>query len=177
MQGNKSPKGLLLETMNELKNTAGDSTADQNERNLAALAHASVILPYLGAIVPTLILVTRKEKSMYLAFQTLQALLFQVSVMLTWLVGFVCYFITFVVNIISLPFIIKESGEISSINWMMAVMPLIMIVLIILLVLAYIVYGVVGAVMTYQGKPFRYIVIGRWAERISHSIQNQVKAE
>lgn len=163
--------------MSELKNTAGDSIAHQNERNLAALAHASVILPYLGAIVPTLILVTRKEKSMYLAFQTLQALLFQVSVMLIWVVGFVCYFVTFVGNIISLPFMIKESGEISSINWMMAIVPLIMIALIILLGLAYIVYGVVGAAMTYQGKPFRYIVVGRWAERISHSRQDHVKAE
>ncbi len=163
--------------MSELKNTAGDSIAHQNERNLAALAHASVILPYLGAIVPTLILVTRKEKSMYLAFQTLQALLFQVSVMLIWVVGFVCYFVTFVGNIISLPFMIKESGEISSINWMMAIVPLIMIALIILLGLAYIVYGIVGAVMAYQGKPFRYIVVGRWAERICHSRQDHVKGE
>jgi hypothetical protein len=35
----------------------------------------------------------------------------------------------------------------------------------------FILYGIIGAVMTFQGKPFRYVIIGRQVERFMQSKQ------
>ncbi len=146
---------------------------DQNYRNLAGLAHASVILPYLGAVVPILIWATRKDKSSFLAFQALQAMIYQISIMVIWFVGFMCYFVTFLGNILSLPLVVSKGGEIDTLPWVASFVPFLTIAIILLVGFAYILYGIVGAIQVYHGKPFRYIVIGKWAENIWHTRKNK----
>lgn len=160
-----------------MENRIDKVVPEQDERNLAALAHASVILPYVGALVPILIWTTRKDKGNFLAFQALQALIFQVSIMAFWVVGGLCYFVSFLGNILALPFVISESGEIDPAYWAASFVPFFAIAVILLLGFAYIVYGIVAAVMAYQGKPFRYIVVGKWAEKIWRSSQKKANAE
>ena len=160
-----------------MENRIDKVVPEQDERNLAALAHASVILPYVGALVPILIWTTRKDKGNFLAFQALQALIFQVSIMAFWVVGGLCYFVSFLGNILALPFVISESGEIDPAYWAASFVPFFAIAVILLLGFAYIVYGIVAAVMAYQGKPVRYIVVGKWAEKIWRSSQKKANAE
>ncbi|MEN8242668.1 MAG: DUF4870 domain-containing protein [Chloroflexota bacterium] len=47
------------------------------ERIMAAVSHAAILLPYVGAIVPLGVWVTQREKSDWVRFQALQALVFQ----------------------------------------------------------------------------------------------------
>jgi uncharacterized Tic20 family protein len=51
----------------------------QDDRIMAALSHITVILPFFGVVAPIIIWVTQKEKSQYVAFQALQALAYQLS--------------------------------------------------------------------------------------------------
>lgn len=48
-----------------------------NERLLAALAHASVLLSLFGPIVPALVWISQRRKSRFVAFQALQAMGYQ----------------------------------------------------------------------------------------------------
>ena len=43
--------------------------------------------------------------------------------------------------------------------------PFVIISLVILTILAFILYGLWAAFSAFQGKDFRYVVIGRWLER------------
>lgn len=147
--------------------------SSQDERNLAALAHVSALLPYVGAVVPLLIWMTRKERRGFLPFHALQAMMFQISIMIVWIAGFMCYFITFLGSIAALPFVVSESGDIDPIYWGVSFIPFVAIGIILLLGFAFIIYGIVGAVSVYQGKPFRYIVVGRWADRLMRSMQRR----
>jgi uncharacterized Tic20 family protein len=54
-------------------------TPTQDERVMAALSHASALLPMMVIIAPIIIWVTQKEKSQYVAFQSLQAIAYQLS--------------------------------------------------------------------------------------------------
>jgi uncharacterized Tic20 family protein len=76
----------------------------QDERIMAALAHASALLPMMGVIAPIIIWVTQKEKSQYVAFQSLQALAYQLSMIVAWFVGMGCYLLSFFGIFLTIPF-------------------------------------------------------------------------
>ncbi len=63
----------------------------QDERIMAALAHIALIIPYAGLVVPAIVWITQKDKSRWIRFQALQALAYQVALMLLWFVGIACY--------------------------------------------------------------------------------------
>jgi uncharacterized Tic20 family protein len=70
-------------------------TPTQDERVMAALAHISALLPMMGVVAPIIIWVTQKGKSKFVAFQSLQALAYQLSMILAWFVGMGCYMFSF----------------------------------------------------------------------------------
>jgi uncharacterized Tic20 family protein len=57
--------------------TENGSTYSTEERIFSALAHASIVVPYLGIIAPLIIWITMREKTAWLRFQALQALAYQ----------------------------------------------------------------------------------------------------
>jgi uncharacterized Tic20 family protein len=67
---------------------------NQDERIMAALAHGSILLPMTGVIAPIVIWITQREKSRYVAFQSLQALLFQLILIVAWVLGMGCYMLS-----------------------------------------------------------------------------------
>ncbi len=148
------------------------STPGQDERNLAALAHGSVIIPFIGAAAPVMIWVTQRARSEYLSFQALQAAVYQMSIMIAWVVGGLCYFFTMILTILAMPLIIKDSGEINPFFWAASFIPFIIVGVLIILGFAYIAYGLAGMVRAYQGNPFRYIIIAKWVDRFLQSNQN-----
>ena len=78
-----------------------------NERSLAALVHASGII--FSFIVPLVVWLLKKDESPYLGRQSVEALNFQITMIIGWvvssiltviLIGFLLYLVVFIVNIV-----------------------------------------------------------------------------
>lgn len=145
-------------------------TPTQDERVMAALSHVSALLPMMGVIAPIVIWVTQKEKSRYVAFQSLQALAYQLSMIAAWFIGMGCYMFSFFGTFITIPFASSSgnSPDVDPIFGLAFLIPFLVFGAIFIGGFFFIVYGIVGAVMAFQGKPFRYVIIGR---RVEHFMQ------
>ncbi len=144
----------------------------QDERITAALAHAAVILSLLGMAISALIWVTQREKSRYVAFQALQALVYQLVTVLLGALGFACYFCSFFavfVGVMTTASRVPPGGELQGTEalpvMLMAFLPFGVLALMLIGGILLVLYGMWGALQTLQGKPFRYILIGRRLER------------
>lgn len=123
---------------------------DSEERTWAMLAHLSILLNlvsgFLGPVAALIIYLVYKDKSRYVAYQSLQAFVFQ----LIWWVGagaFIAIMWIFV-------------GLLSAVVIGLCLIPF--GILISLIPLVALVYGVVGGIKTNQGEDFRYWLIGDW---------------
>jgi uncharacterized Tic20 family protein len=136
----------------------------QNDKIMAALAHVSAIMPFLGVIAPIVIWVTQKEKSEYVAFQALQAIVYQLLMIFAWFVGMGCYMLSFFSIFLTIPFAGSGSDiDPSATPFFMLgfFVPFIIFGAIFIGGAIFIIYGMVGAIMTFQGKDFHYVVIGK----------------
>lgn len=140
---------------------------NQDERVMAALSHASAMIPMMGVIAPIVFWATQKEKSRYVAFQALQALSFQAAMIIAWFIGMGCYIVSFF-GTFATTMLVASSGPDSSASPVFALafmVPVLTILIILVGGFVMIIYGLIGAVMTIQGKPFRYIIIGNRVEK------------
>lgn len=120
------------------------------ERSWAMLAHLCVLLNLvtgvLGPVAALIIYLVYRDRSRYVAYQSLQALLMQLIVwvgggLITGAVWIVVGLLSaIIVGICLIPFAILISA-----------LPLVALV-----------YGVIGAIQTNQGQDFRYWLIGDW---------------
>jgi len=83
------------------------SDGANNEKSLAALVHASGII--FSFIVPLVVWLLKKDESPYLGRQSVEALNFQITMVIGWvvssiltviLIGFLLYLVVFIVNIV-----------------------------------------------------------------------------
>lgn len=133
----------------------------QEERLLAAIAHASVITGAIGPVVGLLIYITQKEKSAYAAGQGLQAAIYQLVGLLVMILVWSCWFGFYMLTLIP----IINAGEQSAdapppIFWvglLSMICPFIVMGL-------WMFYGLYGAVRAWTGADFRYVVIGKLVE-------------
>ena len=133
------------------------SAPSQNDKIMAALAHISAVLPLMGVIAPIVIWATQKDKSEYVAFQALQAVAYQLVMILAWFIGMGCYMISFFTTFLTIPFS-EGTGETSlPITF---IIPFIIFGLIFVGGAIFVIYGIIGAINAFQGKNFRYIIIG-----------------
>ncbi len=121
-----------------------------DERTWAMLAHLSVLVNlisgFLGPVAALVIYLVFKDRSRYVAYQSMQSFVFQ---LVGWvgggaIAGF-CWAATgvlsaFVIGILCIPLACLVS----------------------LLPIGALVYGVVGALQTYQGQDFQYWLVGDW---------------
>ena len=153
------------------------STATQDEKVVAALAHA------LGPLIAIIVWATQKDKSPFVAFQSLQALVYQLTGFVGALLGMACYICSFVgifggmfafIPLTAAGAAATESGEVApgfltviGVLFSMVTMflPFLTMALLGLAALAFFLYGLWAAFSVFQGKDFRYVVIGRWLER------------
>ena len=142
---------------------------------MAALAHVSILLPFTGLVASIIIWATQKSKSAYVRFQALQAIAYHLIRIAVWFVTGACYFCSsFGIIPILLLLSPPRSGNaaaaasLAGIALLTIFLPLAVFLVGVLVVVAYILYGLVAAVLTLQGKPFRYPLIGR---RIEHYLQ------
>ena len=133
-------------------------TPDSDERMYACLAH---FLQLIGGFLGPLIIFVLKRESRFVAFHAVQALLWQVAMMIGWMLVMVLFFSLFFAGMAaSGP---KPSGPPPTFFFFL---PLIWLVAmagwVINLVLA-IVYGI----KSMRGEWAAYPVIGRWARRLT----------
>lgn len=152
------------------------ATPTQDERILAALAHAGVVIPFWGLIGSIVIWATQRDKSRPVSFQALQGTAYQLTLILCGALCLVCYICsmsgTLVGPIMLIPvglFAAESGGEFNILGLLPGVLtvlfPFLVMGVLVLAGLAYVVYGLYGAMRVPQGHDFRYIFIGRWLER------------
>ena len=140
------------------------STPSQNDKIMAALAHVSALLPLMGVIAPIVIWATQKDKSEFVAFQALQAIVYQLIMIFAWFIGMGCYMLSFFSTFLTIPFAGSGSENDPTVNpfFMLGfIIPFIIFGAVFVGGAIFIVYGIVGAIMTFQGKDFHYVVIGK----------------
>lgn len=142
------------------------SLPSQDERVMAALSHITILIPTIGVIAPIVIWVTQKDKSRYVAFQALQAAAFQLLIVLLWFVGMACYMGSFFLMVGGTT--LTRGGGPGPVGIMMFI-PFLFLIGMLLIMLLFIILGVVAAVMTFQGKDFRYPIIGDWIARYTQA--------
>ena len=135
------------------------------ERVMAALSHIMVLMSTLGAVVPPIIWASEKEKSKYVAFQSLQASIYQLVTLVLftlggYVLGFTIFFM-FLATAFTAGLIGPSAAHLINLS---IVLMILLLGLYFLVWLALAVYGVAGAVLTAMGKPFRYLFIGKWVE-------------
>lgn len=138
----------------------------QNDNIMAALAHISALIPLMGVIAPIIIWATQKDKSEFVAFQALQAIAYQLLMILAWFIGMGCYMLSFFFTFFTIPFTGNGSENMPGSPFFMIgiFIPFIIFGLIFIGGAIFILYGVAGAIMTFQGKHFRYAIIGKQLE-------------
>jgi uncharacterized Tic20 family protein len=142
-------------------------TKTQDERIIAALAHASAILPMWGAIAAIVLWATQKDKSPFAGFQSLQAVAYH----LTMIVGAMLFGVCYMCSALTMPlstllFLPSDppSTDISPFAFLPMAFPFAVMGIGLLAGVAFVAYGLFAAAMTLQGKDFRYIVIGKKLE-------------
>jgi len=129
-----------------------------DERTWAMLAHLSVLLNlvtgFLGPIAALIIYFVYKDRSRYVAYQSMQAFVFQ----LIWWVG----------GGLLIGGIWGATGLLSIVIIGLLCIPFSLIATFILLImpLVSLVYGVVGGIQASQGEDFRYWLVGDWVRGI-----------
>jgi hypothetical protein len=124
------------------------------ERTWAMLAHLSVLLNlvtgFLGVFAALLIYLLFRDRSRYVAYQALQAFLFQ---LIWWGGGGVIIGITWAIV-----------GLLSAVLIGIVLIPVALVVtaVVALMPLAALVYGVIAGIQANQGEDFKYWLIGDW---------------
>ena len=144
----------------------------QDERTMAALAHGSILLGVLtsgigGILAAMIIWITQREKSAYVAYQSLQAMVYQIIVLLLTVIGFCLWGVLFMF-MIALPSMANPD------LYQNAPPPSIWFGMVLLvcpcgLCLGTILYGIWGAIRCLGGSDFTYIGIGKWLESNEHA--------
>lgn len=130
----------------------------QEERLLGGLAHASIVTGAIGPAVGLLIYLTQKEKSTYVARQSLQAVLYQLVGLVVMIVVWSCwgffYTLTFIPVITNADQYRDAPPPIFWVGMGSMVIPFIIMGL-------WGLYGIYGAIRVWTGADFRYVFIGR----------------
>lgn len=132
----------------------GRISPNPEEKTWASIAHLSILLNlftvFIGPLAALIIYLVYKDKSRYIAYQSMQALIFQ----LVFWIG---------------------AGIIASLLWIISLLLMIIIIgcclapvalFFTLVPVAALVYGVIGAIETSQGNDFKYWLISDWVRGI-----------
>jgi uncharacterized Tic20 family protein len=135
-----------------------ESMPTMEERLMAALSHAAVIVSGPGILVGVIIWLTQREKSSYASRQGLQAVVYQLlgflAIIILWFLWGFFYFLTFIPLILNPDQFQDAPPPIFWVGMGAMVIPLAFMVV-------WALYGLWGAWMTLQGRDFNYAFIGK----------------
>ena len=120
------------------------------ERILSAVSHAAIILPYVGLAVPLGVWITQREKSSWVRFQALQAMVYQIMQYIFMMVAG-CLMIPLLFGSLILA---ADEEALMITTMLLPFSPYMLWGLLILL-------GLLGGVLCAFGKNFQYPVLGR----------------
>ncbi len=141
------------------------NTLSSDERWLAAFSHASILIPTLGFAVPLIVWITRRERSVFLRFQALQALAYQLLLAAVWVVlgafsGLFLGALGLVSGAFALaaqtetPIMLVAGGQFLVFGGLLCLMGLGVLL------------GVIAAIACLSGSNFRYPLLGRGLEKL-----------
>ncbi len=134
-------------------NKSQPQLSSSEENTLAMFAHLSILLNlvtgFLGLVPALIIYFAYKDRSRYVAYQSLRAIIFQ----LVYFFGAVV--LAGVVALVSTPLVLVCIG----------LFGLILALLLLLVPIGALIYGIVGAVETYHGRDFQYWMVGQWVRK------------
>jgi uncharacterized Tic20 family protein len=143
--------------------SANETQPSADERVTAALAHGMVIAYGLGAVGAVVIWLLQKEKSRYVAFQALQAAVYQLVGLLVYIIGWSCWGCLYGLSFI--PMIANAEKYKDATPPIFFFISLGLMAVPLGLMGLWMLYGLWGALRAFQGRDFRYIVLGRMLER------------
>ncbi len=150
--------------------TAVPNVSD-NDRVLASLAHAGILLGLLtsglgGPIAALVIWLVKRDESPWVAFQALQALIYQLIGIAVAFVSMICWLVLWFASMIPL---MASPGEPAGpppgffLSFSLLCVPFFLSIL-------WTLYGLWGALRAWQGEDFRYVVLGdALASRIGYT--------
>lgn len=147
-----------------------EESTQPEERILAAISHASILMPTTGIAVPVIIWAVQKDKSPYLRFQALQAAAYHMAVMLLWMVGGFLYALSFIgmfVGMMAGAALPKDAAMI--VVGVSSLLPFVAILVLLLVGFGATLYGLLGALLTGLGRPFQYPLLGSWLAQTMES--------
>jgi uncharacterized Tic20 family protein len=127
----------------------------------------TIVLPFWGTIGAIVIWATQKDKSSFVGFQSLQAVVYHLVLVLAGFLAGACYLCTLVAFPVMMTLTVPvsaPSGDFSPAFMLPIMIPFAILGASMLGWLAFVIYGLVAAAATLQGKDFRYAVIGRRLE-------------
>lgn len=131
-------------------NKSQPQLSSSEENTLAMFAHLSILLNlvtgFLGLVPALIIYFAYKDRSRYVAYQSLQAIVFQ----LVYFFG--AAILAVIVAVVSTPFVLVCIG----------LFGLLIALLLALIPIGALIYGIVAAVETYHGRDFQYWLVGQW---------------
>jgi uncharacterized Tic20 family protein len=133
-----------------------------DERLLAAVAHL------FGLLVALIVWATQKEKSLFVRFQSVQAIAFNGIVMLASMALSGCLGVLMVLAMLVGVTFIETQAAPGEMDWLFLIQPLSIFLIFILWMpfsLLLLVIRVVAAWSVFRGKDFRYPVLGRQVEK------------
>jgi uncharacterized Tic20 family protein len=132
-----------------------------DERLMAALSHGSILLPMIGIFVPTIVWMTQRNKSAFVRFHALQALVYQLfqvvyQTVISFLGGIAASLMVTIIAIIGIPllnedtfFVVMMAGQFIFLGGFF------------LSLFFYGVPGIIGAILILARKEFHYPLAGR----------------
>jgi uncharacterized Tic20 family protein len=144
-------------------NPVTGSAPTVDERNLAALSHASILLnffmPGLGIIGALIVYATQKDRSSFVTRQSLQATVYQL------LLAVVPIILLLIGMIVFVPLVVIASLASETAGAIVAVVGLVGLVLLGVAEFVGFIYALVGTYETYHGRNFHYPVVGSMMDR------------
>lgn len=135
---------------------------NRDERTMAALAHASVVIFGMGIIASVVLWASEKDRSRYVAFQALQATVYHIIGFGVFMAGMLCWLLLYFASFIPLMVAATQGSDDPPLAFILSM--LLMVVPLIFMGL-WIAGGLWGAVRAFQGSEFRYLILGDRVER------------
>jgi uncharacterized Tic20 family protein len=139
---------------------------DHEDRWVAAMGHFSVIIALWGMLAPLAAWILQGKRSSFLKFQSIQALVFQSSVMLLYLLAGVIYVFGFMALIVTVGIGGDESGTSGGmIGLAILFISMLVAIFIVLLIPSFHILGQWAGYRVLKGDNYRYALIGRLVEK------------
>ena len=127
------------------------SEPSSEDRILAGFSHLMIIFSWYGTAVAAVIWIVKKDRSVFVKYSVKQAVAYQiVALIILRIIAFLCGpKVGLAVALKGWPFLPQAVGAV----WALVALGLFL-------------YGVKGAFAAFQGKKFRYAVIGKFVDNI-----------